>query len=35
MHEIVEKMQVQHDKIRNIYYSGIPKFQADFSIAKP
>ncbi|MBQ8634720.1 Spy/CpxP family protein refolding chaperone [bacterium] len=33
MGKIVDKMQIQHDKIRDIYYSGIPKFQADIKTA--
>ena len=33
MGKIVEKMQIQHDKIRDVYYSGIPKFQADIKTA--
>ena len=33
MNEIVGKMETLHDKIRNIYYSGIPKFHADIKTA--
>lgn len=33
MSKIIDKMQELHDKIRNVYYSGIPKFQADIKTA--
>jgi len=33
MSKIINKMQKLHDKIRDVYYSGIPKFQADIKTA--
>ena len=33
MNEIVEKMETLHFKIRDVYYSGIPKLQADLKTA--
>ena len=33
MSEIIEQMETLHIKIRNVYYSGIPKFQADLKTA--
>lgn len=33
MDKIIHDMEILHDKIRNIYYSGIPKFQADIKTA--
>lgn len=33
MDKIIHKMEILHDKIRNVYYSGIPKFQADIKTA--
>lgn len=31
--KIIHDMEKLHDKIRNVYYSGIPKFQADIKTA--
>ena len=31
--KIIKKMQDEHDSIRNVYLSGIPKFQADVKTA--
>lgn len=33
MKSIIKEMQEEHDKIRNVYLSGIPKFQADIKTA--
>ena len=33
MEKIINKMQDLHDEIRNIYLTGIPKFQADLRTA--
>lgn len=33
MDNIIENMEIQHKKIRDVYYSGIPKFQADLKTA--
>lgn len=33
MRKIVENMEDVHIEIRNVYYSGIPKFQADIKTA--
>ncbi|MBR5304089.1 MAG: Spy/CpxP family protein refolding chaperone [Candidatus Gastranaerophilales bacterium] len=33
MGKILENMEDKHTKIRNVYYSGIPKFQADVKTA--
>ena len=33
MQKIIQNMEIQHDKIRDVYYSGIPKFQADIKTA--
>lgn len=33
MDKIVSRMQVLHDKIRNVYLTGIPPFQADLKTA--
>jgi Spy/CpxP family protein refolding chaperone len=33
MDNIIENMEYQHKKIRDVYYSGIPKFQADIKTA--
>jgi len=33
MEKIVKDMQDLHDKIRNVYLTGIPKFQADLKTA--
>lgn len=33
MSKIIKEMEELHDKIRNVYYSGIPKFQADLKTA--
>ena len=33
MNKIIKKMQELHDKIRNVYLTGIPKFQADIKTA--
>ena len=31
--KIIKEMEVEHDKIRDIYLTGIPKFQADIKSA--
>ena len=33
MNDIIKNMEEIHIKIRNVYYSGIPKFQADIRTA--
>lgn len=33
MDNVIKNMEIQHRKIRDVYYSGIPKFQADLKTA--